>query len=147
MRRCLPCMKADAEGKNRTGIYETILNVACQQAGISGFTLPQDASALQSGKYYQALFKFFRRGTDIKVQLHKVELAQSPASTGTTVLDKAIDSAQNHLWLDTVSVLAAQMAKGNADAELKYEWSGLLSDHGLEEISDRPIVNCIAVAE
>jgi hypothetical protein len=134
----------EADSDNKNNVYKTLVSMTCEQSGISGFTLPQDAPALQVGKYYLGLLNFSQVGLAIEMHLQKVELESLPPADANP-LDQAIDYAENHVWVEPVNILAKQVASG--DEKAKAEWSGLLSDNGLEEIADRAIVNCITAAE
>ena len=55
-------------------------------------------------------------------------------------LDEAVNLAQAGLWTDTLQVLADARRRNPGNTELEQEWTDLLTQVGLEDIADAPLL-------
>ncbi|MCC3405413.1 MAG: DUF928 domain-containing protein [Microcoleus sp. PH2017_10_PVI_O_A] len=53
---------------------------------------------------------------------------------------RAIASAKNGIWYDTLATLAQMRRIAPDDASLKAEWTQLLQSQTLEAVADKPLV-------
>lgn len=136
----------DEQGKQ---IYQTTLKIN-NSSGVTGVSLPvnQNVSPLQTGKKYRwsvalicntddrsgdaiatGIVRRVELSADIRSQLEKASPRQ-----------KAVIYAQNGIWQDALSTLAAARRANPNDPELTADWKILLDSVKLSEIVTKPIV-------
>lgn len=135
------------------GIYQTALSLT-EVSGIIGIALPADAPDLAPGKSYKwslaVICDASNRNRDAVVEgwvqrtepnanlLAGLEKAETP-------LEKATLYAQNGFWYDSVSALAELRRQRPDDADLAGQWKQLLMSVGLDEIANKPLLDCCQV--
>lgn len=122
-------------------IYKTTFPIETQP-GIISFSLPKDAPALQSGKFYRWDFSWNNPdqstcvGVVQRVELDRAVLQQLDKAKP---LEKASIYARAGVWFETVGALAEARRDRPEDAALMTEWSDLLRSVGLDVIVLQPI--------
>ncbi len=136
----------DEKGKQ---IYQTTLKIN-NSSGVIGVSIPanQNVSPLEAGKNYRwsvalicetedrsadvsetGIVRRVELSADIRSQLEKADPRQ-----------KTVIYAQNGIWQDALSTLAAARRANPNDAELAADWESLLDSVTLGEIAKEPIV-------
>lgn len=140
-------------------VYQVTLDVGNANGRIVAVTLPDSAAPLTTGVNYLWYFAPLAPGASLRpdtpgfngwvrrVSPEEVELA-TPAGTATpqgvssieTPIDRAAQYATQGIWYDTLAVLATAMQGSPANPELNEEWTSLLSQVGLAELAQHPLV-------
>ncbi len=136
----------DEKGKQ---IYKTTLNIN-NLSGVIGISIPanQNVSPLEAGKNYRwslalicdtedrsadvsetGIVRRVELSADIRSQLEKADPRQ-----------KTVIYAENGIWQDALSTLAAARRANPNDAELTADWESLLDSVTLGHIAKEPIV-------
>lgn len=119
--------------------------------GIVNFKLTKSAPMLEVGKQYRWKF-FYRCNPRLRAEDDGVEgkiTRINPNETLTRELEKANTPleqiqvyAQNGLWYETVTLLAALREEKPQDPKLLQEWKELLGSIGLESLAGEPLSSC-----
>ena len=127
-------------------VYRTTMNIS-GEAGIISLNIPKEAASLKVDENYSWYFTVFcnprNRKSSISVAggIRRIALASSLD----TQLKQATDRdrpkiyAQNGIWYEAISSLAALIRQKPNDSAIVDEWKNLLQSAGLEKIQDSPI--------
>ncbi|MEG4206696.1 DUF928 domain-containing protein [Microcoleus sp. Pol7_A1] len=137
------------QDENGKQIYQTTLKIN-NSSGVIGVSIPanQNVSPLEAGKNYRwsvalicetedrsadvsetGIVRRVELSADIRSQLEKADPRQ-----------KTVIYAQNGIWQDALSTLAAARRANPNDAELAADWESLLDSVTLGGIAKEPIV-------
>lgn len=137
------------QDENGKQIYQTTLKIN-NSSGVTGVSIPANGnmSPLQVGKNYRWFVALIcdpqDRSADVSEQgiLRRVELSADIRSKleKADVREKTFIYAQNGIWQDALSNLAAARLANPNDAKLTADWASLLDSVKLGEIAPEPIV-------
>ncbi|MEZ2225527.1 MAG: DUF928 domain-containing protein [Microcoleus sp.] len=137
------------QDENEKQIYQTTLKIN-NSSGVTGVSIPANGnmSPLQVGKNYRWFVTLIcdpqDRSADVSEQgiLRRVELSADIRSKleKADVREKTFIYAQNGIWQDALSTLAAARLANPKDAKLTADWASLLDSVKLGEIATEPIV-------
>lgn len=135
------------------GIYQTALSLT-NVPGVVGIPLPADAPDLTPGKSYKwslaVICDTNNRNRDAVVE-GWVQRTEANANLlaglekADTLLEKAALYAKNGFWYDSVAALAKLRRQSPNDANLAAQWKQLLMSVGLDEIANKPLLECCQV--
>ncbi len=118
------------------------------KAGIVSISFPANATPLETGKTYRWYFDLVcNSGKRIFVDRMMVERIE-PSQTLQRQLQQAKERdrpniyAQNGLWYDTLTALAAIRRSAANNTTITADWKQLLESAGLKEIADKPLIDC-----
>lgn len=119
--------------------------------GIVKFKLPQSAPMLEVGKQYRWQF-FYQCNPRLRAEDNGVAGAIARINPNETLirqLEKANTPleqiqvyAENGLWYETITLLAALRQEKPQDPQLLQEWKELLRSVELESLADEPLSSC-----
>lgn len=137
------------QDENDNLIYQTTLKIN-NAPGVTSVSMPdnKNVSALQVGQHYRWSISLIcdtqDRSTDIFAAgiVRRVELSADIRSQleKADPRQKAVIYAQNGIWQDALSTLAAARRANPNDAELAADWKILLDSVKLDKIAPEPIV-------
>ncbi|MEZ2280260.1 MAG: DUF928 domain-containing protein [Microcoleus sp.] len=137
------------QDENGKQIYQTTLKIN-NSSGVTGVSIPtnRNMSPLQVGKKYRWFVALIcdaqDRSADISETgiVRRVELSADIRSKleKADVREKTFIYAQNGIWQDALSTLAAARLANPKDAKLTADWASLLDSVKLGEIATEPIV-------
>jgi hypothetical protein len=132
-------------------IYQSAYQVSTG-AGIMSLSLPETAGLppLEVGKRYEWIFSLvcdpLDRSGDVFVsgwvERKDEDLALSTTLESTPESDRPNTYAQSGIWYDAIESLVDMRRADPSNPELMREWDVLLTSVGLEELADKPFVNC-----
>jgi hypothetical protein len=138
------------QDENGKQIYQTTLKIK-NSSGVTGVSIPtnRNMSPLQVGKNYRWFVALIcdaqDRSADISETgiVRRVELSADIRSKleKADVREKTFIYAQNGIWQDALSTLAAARLANPNDAKLTADWASLLDSVKLGEIAPEPIVD------
>jgi hypothetical protein len=133
---------SDREGKKT--LYTTSFTLPATPGFVS-ITLPNDIASLQTDEYYQWFLNLYCTANtspkpDLKLNGWVIRLGEAPAP-GSPGQDAPPD-----LWYDRVNALATQLQKSPQDANLRQQWTALLTQLGLAELAKEPIVGSVNIS-
>ncbi|MBL1173938.1 DUF928 domain-containing protein [Pantanalinema sp. GBBB05] len=145
--------EVDENLEDRQPVYQTTFNIAgAASGGIASFQLPTQAkmAGLKVGKDYRWTVSLIcdpsNRMRDIEIEGWVQRVAVDPKLTKqltrATVSDRIQLLANNGLWFDTVTTLAAERTAHPTDPALKTSWTELLQSIQLDAIADQPFIPC-----
>lgn len=133
--------------------YQT--KVSLPENGAIGIPLPETASTLQVGKTYKWFFEihcaaaFDPDNPIIEGSVSRTSIdpaLASQLSTSPTALDRAQLYGEAGIWYETIGTLAQARQAQPRDRVLTQNWQELLNSVGLDEVSDRPLIEGEGVA-
>jgi hypothetical protein len=137
---------------DRQPVYQTTFNLPGDiSSGIVSFQLPNtNIPPLQVGKDYRWTVSLIcdpsNRMRDVAIEGWVQRVATDPRLSRQLTRAKAVDRiqllAQNGLWFDTITTLAAERVAHPTDPALKTSWSELLKSIKLDKLADQPLLPC-----
>lgn len=134
--------------ENEDDVYKTTITLP-SQPGIISIAIPANVKPLENGKTYRWYFDLVcNSGKRVFVDRIMVQRTEPSATLAnelkqaTNPRDRAAVYAKNGIWYDTLQTLAALRHSSPNDATLTNEWKELLESAGIQEVSDKPLINC-----
>jgi Domain of Unknown Function (DUF928) len=133
------------DDQNKYVYQTTLMNAESSDTGIIGVTLP-DTVVLTAGKSYQWVFMvncevdnpIFTRGSIQKLTLDPALVQQIAQAEP---LEKVRLYAENGIWFDALTALAALKTQQPQDEAIATAWKSLLESVELADVADQPFVH------
>lgn len=129
-------------------IYQTSLPLS-GEAGIVSVSLPEDQPPLEADKNYRWFFavicdpqnRFDELVVDGWTQRREIdEDLAAKLERKTRPSDRSFIYAQNGIWHDALSILAAEIRQGNSNDLAMVKWKQLLESAGLNKVTEVPLL-------